>query len=118
MLTSTPLRNEAAQTEGEEGDRLVVRVPRDRPWWLRIPLVAWIVAVGKERRLTLDRLGSEIWNLCDGQRTVEEAIDVFAERHALTFHEARVAVTGYLKALVQRGALAVELPEEHCADSR
>jgi hypothetical protein len=65
-----------------------------------------------ERRLTLDRLGTEVWRLCDGDRTVEEIVDTFSRNHDLTFHEARAAVTGYLTTLIQRGALAIEVPED------
>jgi hypothetical protein len=50
--------------------------------------------------------------LCDGKATVESIIDEFAARHRLSFHESRVAVTGYLKTLIRRGVLAIELSEE------
>jgi len=60
--------------------------------------------------MTLDRLGSWVWKLCDGNRNVEQLVDDFAAAEGLSFHEARVAVTGYLKTLIQRGALAVEVP--------
>ena len=62
------------------------------------------------RRLELDRLGSRVWEFCDDRRTVEEIVDAFADRYGLTFHEARAAVTGYLKMLIQRGALAIAVP--------
>ena len=112
MLESAPLHNRAAVVEASGRGERRLRVPRERPWWLRIPLVAWIVAVGEERTLTLDRLGTEVWDLCDGERTVEGIIEAFARNHRLTFHEARAAVTVYLKSLVQRGALALEMAEE------
>jgi hypothetical protein len=112
MLEVAPRRNSAAAVKtGSDGSRRI-SVQRQRPWWLRIPLVAWIVAIGEARHLTLDRLGGEVWDLCDGRHTVEGIVDAFARGHGLTFHEARVAVTVYLKTLVQRGALALELPEE------
>ena len=57
--------------------------------------------------MRLDRLGSQVWQLCDGVRTVEDVVDEFARLHRLTFHEARASVTAYLKMLVQRGVLAM-----------
>jgi hypothetical protein len=45
--------------------------------------------------------------MCDGKRTVEQMVDFFAAKYELSFHEARTAVSGHLKALVQRGALAM-----------
>jgi len=50
--------------------------------------------------------------LCDGERTVEAIIDAFAAEHRLTFHEARVAVGGYLRSLMARGALAMVMAQE------
>ena len=59
------------------------------------------------RSVVLDRIGRTVWDLCDGQRTVERVVEEFAGRYGLTFHEARVSVTTYLKELVQRGALVM-----------
>ena len=56
----------------------------------------------------LDKLGTEVLELCDGSRRVEEIVDEFAAKHRLTFHESRVAVTGFLRSLVQRGLIAIE----------
>ncbi len=53
-----------------------------------------------------------MWNLCDGQRSVEDIIDEMSRRHRLSFHEARVAVTGLLRELIRRGALAIALPPD------
>ena len=76
------------------------------------PPLSWIVPFREESCSTLDPLGAEVWKLCDGQRTVEGVVDAFKDRYALSFHEARVAVTEYLKVLVQRGVLAVALRDK------
>jgi hypothetical protein len=55
----------------------------------------------------LDRVGTRLWKMCDGKKTVEQLVDFFAAQYELSFHEARAAVSGHLKALVQRGALAM-----------
>jgi hypothetical protein len=107
MLQSKPLRNRAAHTEFR-GSNLVVSVPRDPGKSLKAPL-SWIVPVSKVRSAMLDDLGREVWEQCNGGSSVEQIIERFARRHTLTFHEARVSVTGYLKGLVQRGILALEM---------
>jgi hypothetical protein len=109
MLEATPLRNAAAAVEpdGLEGLRITVR--SRRPGWL-VPPLSWLLPLRRVRVVRLDRVGSRVWGLCDGERTVEAVVDEFARAYALTFHEARVAVIGYLKQLVQRGALAIEMP--------
>ena len=111
LLRARLSHNLAARVE-ESGDKDVrVYVRCKRPSFL-VPPLSWIVPYREERRLTLDRLGAQVWRLCDVQRSVEEVIDRFAELHRLTFHEARVAVTGYIKMLIEQGVLAVVLREQ------
>lgn len=110
MLAAIPRRNAAAEvTEDEDCLRIAVRTTPPR--WLVGPL-RWLLPVRRGRAVRLDGVGAWVWGLCDGARTVEQVVDTFADRYNLTFHEARVAVTGYLRQLVQRGALAMEMPDE------
>ena len=106
MLMARPVRNAAADVHDTSKDKVTIRIKRARPWYM-VPPISWVVPMRSERKLVLDRMGARIWRLCDGKRSVEEIVDVFAERHALTFHESRASVTEYLKELIQRGALAI-----------
>jgi hypothetical protein len=112
MLAARPVRNRAASVSERGGGEVTVAVRVRRPAWL-VPPLSWIVPLRPTRTVHLDRLGTEVWRLCDGERTVEQVVDAFAARHGLSFHEARVAVTSYLGGLVQRGALAVVTQEEN-----
>ncbi|MDA0840367.1 MAG: PqqD family protein [Planctomycetota bacterium] len=105
MLKARAIQNAAAEIELENDGSIILVVKNKRPSFFFPPL-SWLIRPADEQRVSLDRLGSEVWRLCDGQ-TVERVIDRFAEEHGLSFHEARVAVTGYLKSLVERGALAI-----------
>lgn len=109
MLEARPLANAAARPEPDAAGGVVVHVPRKKSPYR--PPLSWIVRVRRERRVEMDTLGAFVWRLCDGTRTVGQIVDAFAQRHRLTFHEARVAVTGYLAALIQRGVLAIQLQE-------
>ena len=109
MLAARPVRNAAARVAEERPGELSIAVRTQRPRWM-VPPLSWVVPLRPTRAVRLDRLGSQVWALCDGERTVEAVVDAFAARYNLSFHEARVAVTGYLKQLVQRGALAIEMP--------
>ena len=111
LLRAVPQRNVAARVDRSSTDETVVRVPTQRPWYLAVPPLSWMVPVRPERTVRLDRLGAEVWGMCDGTCTVESVVERFAGSHGLTFHEARVSVTGYLSALVQRGVLAMVLRE-------
>lgn len=111
MLEARPLRNNAVRIEKDSKKNVIIYVKASRPKYL-VPPLSWIVPFRPERRVILDRLGTQVWNLCNGERTVENVVDIFGEQHHLTFHEARVAVTGYIKILTQRGVLAIVLREE------
>jgi len=106
MLRAVPVPNVAAGVQRISEDELKITVKRRKPAFL-IPPLSWFIRPRLQRTIVLDGLGAEVWDLCDGKRTVEDVTDDFARRHRLTFHEARLAVTEYLKRLVQRGALAI-----------
>ena len=110
MLRARPVPNAAATVAREDNQQVRLTVPRRRPGYLAA--LRWLVRPKPNRTVILDRLGGQIWRSCDGQRTVEEVVDVFAAAQRLSFHEARAAVTGYLKDLIERGAVAIVMPGE------
>ncbi len=111
MLKAVPMPNEAARVTSEDLDgTITVTVPTRAKRFL-FPPISWVIRPPKERQAVLDPLGATIWRACNGNRTVEEIVDNFAFQHRLSFHESRVSVTSYIKALLQRGALAVAVPD-------
>ncbi len=110
MLRTRPVQNTAADVkqEGEKGVRITVK--KIKPFFL-IPPLSWIIRPRLTGSVLLDGLGSQVWDMCTGERTVEDIVDEFARRHRLTFHESRVAVTNYMKLLVERGALAMAMTQ-------
>ncbi len=109
MLLAVPHHNASARAEAAVNGGVTVTVPLQRPRWL-VPPLTWFIRLSAVHTVRLDRLGGEVWHGCDGHDTVEMLTDRFAAAHRLTFHEARVLVTEYLRSLVQRGVLAVEMP--------
>ena len=108
MMEAVPMLNSAARVERLPDGTMKAYVKKLRPWYMKPPL-SWMMQRRPERCLLLDRLGTEVWELCDGTRNVESVVDSFAERHGLSFHEARAAVTTYLKMLIQPGVLAIAM---------
>ena len=106
MLAARPVQNAAANVERTDADSLKITVQKQKPRFM-VPPLSWVMTPKLYRTVVLAGLGREIWDLCDGSRTVEEVVDAFADRYRLSFHESRAAVTGYMKLLVQRGALAM-----------
>ena len=107
MLDTRLYHNLKVETEWNNArTQLTIRIPTKRPGWL-VPPLSWIVRPPAKRGLVLDTIGADLWEWCDGQRTVEQVIEKFSAKHNLTFHEGRVSATNYLKELVRRGALAI-----------
>ena len=106
MLAATPVRNEAATVEKDEEEAVSVSVRNKKPGY-RFPPISWIVPYKPVITIELDGPGARLWHLCDGDHTVEQICDAFSKEYGLTFHEAKTAVTDYLKKLIQRGVLAI-----------
>jgi len=107
-LDSVPRRNEAA-TCTKEGDGAVLQVPIRRRWWMRAPL-GWLFPFRDHRNFGLDAFGLEIWEACDGGRTVEAICEGFAERHQVSFEEARGAINQFLHILLLKDLIFIEVP--------
>lgn len=109
LLRAFTHRNEVAVVEADAtGTR--VTMPTLRPRWL-VPPLTWAIRPRPTHTLALDAIGAQVLAWCDG-RTVEALVDAFAARYGLTFHEARVAVSGYLRLLVERHVVALEIERE------
>jgi len=109
MLSSRLYRNLKVTAEWtENGTQLALSVPTKRPDYL-VPPISWVVRPPKARKVYIDRTAADLWEWCDGKKNVEQVIELFAQKHNLTFHESRVSVTAYLKELLKRGALAVAI---------
>ena len=59
------------------------------------------------KKLQLDVLGTSVWDLVDGKRSVRRMIQIFAETHRLEKREAEVSVTQFIRELGQRGLLGL-----------
>ena len=59
------------------------------------------------KKLQFDALGTSVWDLVDGSRSVRQIIQIFAETHHLENREAEVSVTRFIRELGQRGLLGL-----------
>lgn len=112
LLALVPVRNRAVR-ESRHERTLILYTPIRKRWWMGPPL-SWLPGVyfRDEKGVALDRLGEEVWQACDGERTVEQIVDVFAARHKLRFHEARLSVMAFLKMLMQRSLIVLVAPRD------
>ena len=110
MLRAKPVHNVAAEIIDRGHDIITVVVKNKKPSY-QVPPISWFVPFNPKREFTLDPVGTQVWRWCDGERTVEDIIELFMARYELTFHEARTGVTDYLRTLIKRGVLAAIIDE-------
>jgi hypothetical protein len=106
------VRNQGITTEETEEGNLRLIASRREAWWVRLLNV--VVPIPRERITELDQVGRELWELCDGEHTLEDLIELFVERHKLTRAEAEWSLRTYLRDLGKRHLVgfAVEKAEE------
>ena len=59
------------------------------------------------RKLELDALGSQVWQMIDGSRTTAQLIEEFARLQKISNQEAEQSITLFLRELGRRGLIAM-----------
>lgn len=60
------------------------------------------------KKLQLDELGTAVWDLIDGKRSVRQIIKHFVKRYHLQAREAEVSVTHFIRMLGKRGLIGLK----------
>ena len=106
LLAAVPHVNQAMELRRQASGSVLVVVPIRRPRWL-VPPLSWILPFSSHRTVELDQAGAAVLHKCNGERTVERIIEEFAADHKLSFREAQLPVTQFLRQLTQRGLIAI-----------
>jgi hypothetical protein len=110
MLNSRPARNELLSWEKTEAGEVQITVQRQDTWKVR--LLSKVFYIPKERKITLDAIGTEVWQLCTGRATVAQIIEALAVKYQLNRKEAEVSLLSYLKTLGQKRFIGFVLEGE------
>lgn len=108
-LECTPIKNDRVEESRMKNGELQLSYPvTSRPW-----LAGIVRRLGRKpkgtylKKLQLDALGTEVWELLDGGSRVRDVIRQFATRHRLQQREAELAVTRFLRELGKRGLIGM-----------
>lgn len=105
LLRAKPVRNEKLTCEENSDGEIVLGIPRKKTWW--IDTLSRLFYVPSRRTVVLDRIGSFLWGLCDGQNTVEHVISTIRNEYKLERKEAEVSTLTYLKQLTEKGLIGL-----------
>ena len=105
LLRAKPVRNERLTCEENSDGEIVLGIPRRKTWWINT--LSRVFYVPNRRTVVLDRIGSFLWELCDGQNTVDHVISTIRNEYKLERKEAEVSTLTYLKQLTEKGLIGL-----------
>ncbi|MBS7653839.1 MAG: PqqD family protein [Candidatus Bathyarchaeia archaeon] len=65
-----------------------------------------------ERIINLDKVGSIVWELCDGEKTIGDIVNHLVEKYRIMPEEAELSLNAYFNQLSKRGLVGFVVPEE------
>jgi len=64
-----------------------------------------------EKRISLDKIGTFVWDRCDGKHTVEQIVKGLQDEYKMMRQEAEISLTTFLQQLSKRRFIGVLIPE-------
>ncbi len=104
-LAIVPVRHPMVEWERKGNDTLLT-IPT------RTDKVARIVKrlvrnLPETRQIALDEVGGSVWELCDGEKTINAIVDSVSRRYKLTRREAEASVTMFLQTLAKKNLIGL-----------
>lgn len=120
VIGSRPIRNPAVQWDRavrgpEQPSVALLMIPRRRDKWGNI--VAKLLKLPDNRKLELDEIGSDVWEMCDGSFTVDAITRAISTKYRLNRRQSETSVTAYLRQLAERRLVAVQAKVKPAAAS-
>lgn len=108
---SRPLQNPDIKVDRSDDGSALLRLPTNPKRWVRLLARAMRIE-NLERKVSLDELGTYVWDMCDGKTSVRKMIQRFAARYKLSRKEAEVSIVQYLRTLAKRGIIGILVPQD------
>ena len=113
FLEIKPVRNSALRWEKDQQGIIMLFVPLQQPQKKgRKSILSMLSSPPLEKKIRLDSVGSIVWELCDGEKTVRDIIQVLQEKHKMLQSEAELSLNTYFNLLSKRGLMGFIVPEE------
>lgn len=104
LLKSRPLRNPFLEWVKDEKTGLVsITIPLEEKKSIFFP-------TPKSKVIQLDAIGSYLWPICDGSRTLNDIIKILCNKYKISPREAEVSFTAFLRVLMRRRLIGLLPP--------
>ncbi len=104
-----PVRNQAVSARRTEEGETEITLRRREDWVGKI--FSLVLFVPKERRIVLETIGTDVWDLCDGNHSVAQIADRLVAKHKLTRREAEASLAEYLRRLGKKQLIGFVVPK-------
>jgi hypothetical protein len=105
-LRTRPIHNPVLEWEKDANGEVVLRIPQRRDMIGKI--LCKVFRAPGHRVLALDKVGSDIWELCDGDNSVEAIVAIMCKKYKITRRECETSVGTYLKTLSDRNLVGFQ----------
>ena len=102
VMRVRPVPNPLLKWEQDEEGRVVLLVPPRKDRVGRLLGRFFRLPQDVLKKVELDEVGSFVWGLCDGKRTIEAIVQKTRDRFIPNRREAEISVTMFLKMLAER----------------
>jgi hypothetical protein len=109
-LWTLPIRNPYLEWSKNEEGEAVIQIPRRKDWVGRV--LSLVFNPPEKRQLVLDKIGTMVWDLADGEHTFEEIVRTIKREFKLTRREAEVGVAAFLRELGKRKLIVLAVRKE------
>lgn len=107
IFASKPVKNPAVNWERNERGEVVIKIRLEQP---KPGLFSGFVREPQEKKIVLDAIGSYVWELIDGERSLSEIADIVAQRFMFHRREAQMSLLAYIQMLAERGLVTLLAP--------
>lgn len=104
-LAIIPVRHPLVKWE-RKGKEVVLDVPMRDDTLARI-VKKLLKNLPGTRQIGLDEVGSDVWELCDGERDINSIVSALAKAHKLVRREAEASVTMFLQTLAKKNLIGL-----------
>jgi hypothetical protein len=102
-MTLRPVRNGLLSWEqNEKGDTILTVPLGEKMGPIRRLIIKKVMRLPNQRKVELDEVGGFVWELCDGNLTVEGIVQRTSKHYKMNRREAEVSVTMFLQMLHER----------------
>lgn len=117
VLSAIPVRNPKLEWKRTVDGKIIVVLRRRNDWLGK--LVGALFCVPEMREVVLsDRIGTEVWEMCDGKHTIERMTSRIARKYRLTEREAEASLITFLNRMARRGMIFFLVPKGEGKEER